>query len=138
MSFGDVLLTGLMLVSLFLTTWVWIDKRNPRKYDTFFEFAPYEMKAFDEAEAVRWTSADGTKLKMDAGGNKVETGVRFKRGVGGKANTFFEDGTGAEFKINGMTKSGESFMTAALKLKPEPTDDTVRFNAKLGGRSTVS
>jgi hypothetical protein len=124
-------ISGALLVGLFLTLWVWIDKRHPRKYDTFFEFVPYETKTFDEFEAVRWTSPDGSKFKMDSSGNKTEIGAKFKRGLGANSSTFFEDGSGAKFELNGANKSGESFMTCAIKLKPEADADVVRFNARL-------
>jgi hypothetical protein len=125
-------LAGALLVGLFVTFWVWIDKRNPRKYDTFFEFAPYETKTFDEFEAVRWVSPDGTRFKVDAAGNKVEVPVKFHRGVGGKSSTFFDEKTGTEFKMNGVNKTNESFMTAAILVKPEANGEPVRFNARLG------
>ena len=81
-------------VGSFITMWVWIDKRSPGRYDTFFEFAPYETKKISELEAVRWVSPDGNKLKVDETGKPVEVVVKFKRGVGAKSNTFFEEGTG--------------------------------------------
>lgn len=119
------------LVGLFLTTWVWIDARAPRKYDTFFEFAPYETSTFDEMDAVRWTSPDGSKLKVDSGGNPVEETVKFKRGVGGKKDTFF-DPAGEPFQLNSSGKTGQSYMTAAIKAKPAPdAAEPVRFNAQL-------
>lgn len=121
-----------VLVGSFITLWVWIDKRHPRKYDTFFEFAPYERQEFDEFEAIRWSSPDGVKLVEDAAGKPVETTVKFKRGVGAKANRFFEEGQGDEpFKTNGATKNSESYMTAAIRLKPTPEAEPVRFDAVL-------
>jgi hypothetical protein len=113
-------LLGALLVAVFITIWVWIDKRHPRKYDTFFEFAPYETKTFDEFEAIRWMSYDGATFKKDASGNKVETTVKCKRGVGAKANSFFDEATGDEFKLNTSTA-----MTVALKLIPDPKHDDV-------------
>jgi hypothetical protein len=125
-------LLGALLVALFITVWVWIDKRAPRKYDTFFEFAPYETKTFDEFEAIRWTSYDGTTFKKDASGNREEVVVKCKRGVGAKANSFFEEATGDEYKLNGSTRTtATAYITAALKLKPEPNSDVVRFSARL-------
>lgn len=124
-------LGGAALVGLFITMWVWIDSRNPRKYDTFFEFAPYETKTFDEMEAIRWVSPDGSKLKVDPSGNPVEVPVKFKRGVGEKKNTFLDE-AGEPFQLNSSGKSGQSYMTAAIKVKPEPTaPEGVRFNAQL-------
>ncbi len=124
-------LIGALLIGLFITIWVWIDRRAPRRYDTFFEFAPYETKTFDEFDAVRWLSTDGSSFKADASGNKVEAEVKFKRGVGGQANTFFEEGTTTPFHLNSVGKTGESYMTIAIKLKPDPNGDAVRFNARL-------
>lgn len=120
------------LVGLFLTCWTWIDKRNPGKYDTFFEFAPYQTTTFDEMEAVRWVSPDGSKLKVDASGNPSEVGVKFRRGVGAKANEFFEEKTGESFHLQGVDKASSlSYMTAAVKLRPAPDAEPVRFNAQL-------
>ncbi len=120
-----------VLVGGFITMWVWIDKRNPKKYDTFFEFSPYSTRPFNEFEAVRWLSLDGTKLKADTNGQPVEVAVKFKRGTGAKSNLFLEEATGTAFQLNGVGKSGESYMTAAIKLKPEPDTDAIRLNAKL-------
>lgn len=138
-------LAAAALVGLFLTMWVWIDSKNPRKYDTFFEFAPYETKTFDDMEAVRWVSPDGSKLRVDGNGAPVEVGMKFKRGVGGKSNTFFDE-AGEPFQLNSSGKTGQSYMTAAIKLhpdgdgkqadpkaapRPKSDGDMVRFNAQL-------
>jgi hypothetical protein len=120
-----------VLVGVFLTFWVWLDQRRPRKYDTFFEFAPYETKTFDEVEALRWQSFDGKKMRPGPDGNPAEFSVKFRRGVG-KDAPFAEEGTGTPFVMAGASKaSGEQFMTVAIKLKPEPDGEVVRFNAKL-------
>ena len=124
-------LAGAVLVASFITFWVLLDKRSPRKYDTFFEFAPYTTATFDEFEAVRWVSPDGTRFRVDPSGNKVEVGVKYRRGVGAQSKTFFQEGTNAEFVMNGVNKANESFMVGALKLKPDPNAEPVRFNARL-------
>lgn len=129
-----------VLVAGFLTVWVLIDKKYPRKYDTFFEFAPYTTAEFDEFSAVRWLSPDGTRLKADANGKPVEVEVKFRRGTGAKANLFLEEKTDAPFQLNGITPANESYMTAAIKLKPDPkADEVIRLNALLKDdpRSTV-
>ena len=113
------------LVASFITLWVLIDRRNPRKYDTFFEFAPYSTSTFDEFEAIRWTSAGG-KIRTDTAGKPIETSVMFKRGVGAKAKQFFEEKSGAEFVLNTTL-----YLTAAIKLKTDPAQEPVRFNARL-------
>ena len=124
-------LAAALLVGLFITMWVWIDSRNPRKYDTFFEFAPYETKTFDEMEAIRWVSPDGSKLKMDGSGNPSEVVVKFKRGVGEKKNIFLDD-AGQPFQLNSSGKTGVSYMTAAIRMKPAPdAAEPVRFDAQL-------
>lgn len=121
-----------VLVASFLTLWVAIDRRVPGKYDTLFAFAPYDTRTFDEFEAVRWVS-DGSKLKADPSGNLVEVKAAFKRGQGAKGKTFFEEGTGAEFK-----PSTTSYMTGAIVFKPDPDAEPVRFNAVLkDGKSSV-
>ncbi|MBA4187356.1 MAG: hypothetical protein C0467_04975 [Planctomycetaceae bacterium] len=123
-------LAAAALVGLFLTMWVWIDQKNPRKYDTFFEFAPYETKTFDDMEAIRWVSPDGSKLQVDPSGNPVEVVVKFKRGVGEKKNIFLDD-AGEPFQLNSSGKTGVSYMTAAIKMKPAPDLEAIRFDAQL-------
>jgi hypothetical protein len=119
------------LLGLFLTFWVWLDQRKPRKYDTFFEFAPYEMKKFDEFEALRWHSYDGKRMKPGPDGKPLEVASKFRRGVG-KDAAFLEEGTGTPFALTGSDKkSGEQFMTVAIKLKPEGEGEAVRFDAQL-------
>jgi hypothetical protein len=118
-----------LLVGLFLTFWVWVDKRSPGKYDTFFEFAPYTTTTFTEFEAVRWTrdpaaGAKGkTEFKKDAKGAPAETTARFKRAPGGATPKFVEEGTGREFKLNDADT-----MTAAIVLKG-PDGAPARFKA---------
>jgi hypothetical protein len=123
-------LAGAVLVASFLTLWVLIDRRSPKKYDTFFEFAPYSTVTFDEFEAARWVSPDGTKFRVDQAGSKVEVPVKYRRGVGAQAKSFFEEGGGA-FQMTGISKGGESFMVGAIRVKPAPDAEPVRFNAKL-------
>jgi hypothetical protein len=124
-------LAAAVLVGSFITMWVWIDKSHPRRYDTFFEFAPYERKEFSEFEAMRWVSPDGTKLKTDETGKPVEVVVKFKRGVGAKSDKFFQEETEAPFQMNSTTKTGESYMTDAISLKPEPHAEPIRLDAQL-------
>jgi hypothetical protein len=113
------------LVGSFISLWVLIDQRQPRKYDTFFEFAPYATQEFDEFDAVRWTVAGG-KLRTDESGKPSESSVNHKRGSGSKSKAFFEEGTGAEFKINST-----SYMTAAITLKPAPDAEPIRLDARM-------
>ncbi len=127
-------LSGAVLVGAFITIWVSIDRAAPRKYDTFFEFAPYERKEFSEFEAVRWVSPDGTKLKVDPAGNPVEVVVKFKRGTGTKSDVFLEEETGVPFQLNSSGKSGDSYMTAALRVKPTADAEPVRFDAQVESR----
>ena len=114
-----------LLVGLFVASWCWLDKRNPGKYDTFFEFASYTKQEFGEFTAVRW-SAVGGKLKKDAQGNPTETTVKFKRQAGSKFGAFVEEGTGHPFKLNDST-----MMTAAVVLKPDEGAEPIRLNADM-------
>jgi hypothetical protein len=111
--------------------WVWLDKVHPKRYDTFFEFAPYERKEYSEFEAIRWTSIDGIHLKTDESGKLIETVVKFKRGSGTKAEKFVEEGTDLPFQLNGGTKTGEAFMTGAILVKPDRDSEPIRMNAQL-------
>ena len=88
-------------------------------------------KEFNEFEAIRWVSPDGTKLKLDSSGNPVEVVVKFKKGTGAKASSFVEEKTDAHFQMSSSGTSGDSYMTAAIRAKPGPDDEPVRFNAQL-------
>lgn len=116
-----------LLVSSFLLFWVFLDRRSPGKYDTFFEFAPYSTTSFHEFDAVRWEAAQGAQgkveLKKDAAGKPAEAVTHFKRS-GGKASRFVDDKTGKEFVL-----SDGGMMTAAMVLKPEGAAEPVRFDA---------
>ncbi len=124
-------LAAAVLVGSFLTMWVWIDKRNPRRYDTFFEFAPYERKEISEFDAIRWISPDGKNLDLDASGKPNEVSARFKRGLGAKSDKFFEVGSDAPFQLNSTGKTGESYMTAAIAIKTDPDAEPIRLDALL-------
>ena len=121
-----------VLVAGFLTVWVWVDKNNPGKYDTFFEFAPYSTTTFGEFEAVRWLAdpvAAGKGrpgFKKDDKGNPVEKVTTFRRPGGSKTAAFAEDGTGQAFKLNTADA-----MTAALVVKPDDGGTTARYKAEL-------
>ncbi|QJW96588.1 hypothetical protein [Frigoriglobus tundricola] len=123
-------LAAAVLVAGFMTLWVRIDQRAPGRYDTFFNFTPSSTVEFQEFEAVRWTGA-GDKLKLDAGGNPVETTVKFKRAVGGKSGPFLEAGTGEPFKLNGSTTSGTQYMTGAIRVKAADDPEPVRYKVTL-------
>ena len=118
-----------LIVTLFITFWMWLDKNNPGKYDTFFEFAPYSTTTFSEFEAVRWSPAVAQKGKLeirrDEKGNPIEKLVKFKRPPGGKGE-FHEEGTNHPFLLNDA-----QMMTAALVLKPDDGDTPARFKAEL-------
>jgi hypothetical protein len=123
-------LAAAVLVAGFITMWVWVDQKAPGRYDTLFNFAPYSTKEFDEFEAVRWMAAGG-KLKLDAGGNYVETTATFKRSAGGKGTQFLEEGTGNKFLLQGSTAGGASYMTGAIRVKGPDDPEPVRYNALL-------
>jgi len=125
-------LAGSVLVGLFITMWVLIDRGAPRKYDTFFQFAPYTTREFTEFEAVRWVSPDGTKLKLDESGKRLETVAKFKKGAATQADKFVEDPGGQPFLLSSTSgKSGESYMTAAIRAKLDPDAEPVRFDVQL-------
>ncbi len=126
-------LAAAALVAAFLTLWVAIDKRAPRKYDTFFEFAPYQTQPFDEFDAVRWVSPDGSKFRTDAAGKPEEEVTKFRRGVGAKAGGFFDAKTDEPFQMNSSSKGTNlSYMTAAVRVSPGKDAEPVRLNAVLG------
>jgi hypothetical protein len=127
-----------LLVGIFLILWCWIDKRSPRKYDTFFEFAPYETKPVDEFEAVRWVADPAaaikgkTEFKKGEDGKPIEKVTKFKRPGGSKTGAFVEEGTGNHFELSGTPKGGgPPVLTAALLVRPEPGADPIRMNAEL-------
>ncbi|MBX9583358.1 MAG: hypothetical protein K2X87_23905 [Gemmataceae bacterium] len=115
-----------LLVAGFLTFWVWLDKRAPGKYDTFFEFAPYTTAAFGEFEAVRWRNDPAAKaFKKDEAGKTAERTTTFKRRAGGKTAAFAEEGTGQPFQLGTADE-----LTAALLVKAGD-GPPVRFDAEL-------
>ncbi len=118
------------VVGGYVTFWVWVDQGAPGKYDTFFNFTAYTTAEFDEFEAVRW-SGSGGKLKLDAGGNPVETAVPFKRSGPAKGASFLEGGKGAPFELRGSTNGGGQYMTGAIRVKGPDDAGPVRYNAKL-------
>jgi len=122
-------LIAAIFVAGFITLWVRIDQRAPGRYDTFFNFTPSSTVEFQEFEAVRWAGA-GDKLKLDAGGNPIETTARFKRAVGNKGQ-FVEVGTGEPFKLNGSTSSGTQYMTGAIRVKAADDPEPVRYKVTL-------
>lgn len=120
-------LAGAVLVASFVTLWVRIDQSAPGRYDTFFNFAPYSTKEFDEFEAIRWTGAGG-KLKFDANGNYVEKTTKFKRMGKGK---FYEEGTTNEFLTHGSSSADGQYLTGAIRVKGPDDAEPVRYNAQL-------
>jgi hypothetical protein len=131
-------LAGSVLVGLFIMMWVLIDRGAPRKYDTFFQFSPYTTREFTEFEAVRWVSPDGSRLKKDEAGNRVEIVVKFKRGTGSRADKFLEETSGEQFLLSSSNKSGESYMTVALRPKLDPDAEPVRFSAPVKDRGETA
>ena len=89
-----------LLVGTFLAAWVWLDRKSPGKYDTFFEFAPYTTTTFDEFQAVRWQADPASRgsVKKDAQGKPIEKTSTFKKTVGAKG-TFVEEGTNKHFAL---------------------------------------
>jgi hypothetical protein len=59
--------------------------------------------------------------------------VKFKKGTGSKANTFVEEGTSDAFQLNSSGRTGEAYMTAAIRARPDPDAEPVHFNAQLKG-----
>lgn len=120
-----------LVVSGFLTFWVWLDSKNPGRYSTFFEFSPYTMKEFDEFEAVRWRAVPGSLNKGKAeilkgpDGKVAETVVKVRRMAGNKTAPFVDD-TGKPFHL----QEGGT-MTAALIVKVTDAANPVRFNADM-------
>ncbi len=117
-----------VLVGGFMTLWVAIDRRNPGRYDTLFNFTAYTTAEVTEFEAVRWTGSGG-KLKLDDKGQPNEVIVKFKRG--GKDGKFFEEGTNNAFDLSGSTGGGVQYMTGALRVKTPADPEPVRYNATL-------
>src|SRR5438046_250606 len=113
-----------LLVGIFLTLWCWLDKRSPGKYDTFFDFAPYETRTYDEFEAVRWlgdpAAAIKGKVEFKKGdnGEPVEKVSRFKRAAGSKSGAFVEEGTGTPFELSGTPKGGGLPIQTAVIVVP--------------------
>jgi len=120
------------LIAIFLTFWVWLDRRSPGKYGTFFEFAPYSTATFDEFEAIRWRAEPGSmqrgkqpELAKGPDGKPAETIVKIRRREGNKAAPFVTPDN-KEFHL----QEGGS-MTGALVLSLPDSPGPVRFDADL-------
>lgn len=46
-------LAAAAVLTLFLSFWTLLDRKNPGRYDTFFDFTAYDIQDFDTFEAVR-------------------------------------------------------------------------------------
>ncbi|MCS7022354.1 MAG: hypothetical protein NZ703_07680 [Gemmataceae bacterium] len=120
-----------LLVGSYLTLWTALDRRSPGKYDTLFEFTAEERVPFNEFDAIRWVTSVSSKLKTDEKGQPVEVAVPFRRKQGSRTEQFIAEKTGEPFRLNGVDRAGESFMTVALLIRLEPQGEPVRFNALL-------
>ena len=123
-------LAAAVLMAVFLTFWVWLDRRAPGKYGTFFEFSPYTTTTFNEFEAMRWravpgSGAAGKKLELMKGpdGKPVETVLKIRRKDGNKQGPFVTP----ENKEFVLQEGGA--MTGALSVKLPDSEAPVRFNA---------
>ncbi|HEY8504846.1 MAG TPA: hypothetical protein VIL46_09710, partial [Gemmataceae bacterium] len=99
-------------MGLFLTGWVWLDQKNPGRYDTLFDFSQYDIKRFDRFEAVK---------KNRAG---VEKTVVYERRGGGRRGSDYLDPQGRPF-----VKNDADSMVVAIVV--EEDGRPVRFNATL-------
>src|SRR5206468_3492573 len=117
------------LVGGYLAMWVWIDKQNPRRYDTLFEFEAYTQKDVNEFDAVQWSAVAG-KLVKDEAGKPVEKAVKYKRvpGAGGRTGEFTREGSSQPEKFRLSTTTT---MTAALMATPDEGGPPVRFDAEM-------
>jgi hypothetical protein len=122
-----------VLVGGYVTFWVWIDHRAPKKYDTFFNFEGESKTEFNEFEAVRWSAAAG-KLTLDASGKPTESTVPFKRI--GKEAPFQDAKTGGRFELTGRAPDGAQYMTGALLVKGPGDAQPARYNARLNEDKT--
>jgi hypothetical protein len=122
-----------LLVGTFLALWVWIDKRSPGKYDTFFEFSGERATDFNEFEAVRWQAVrDGNKIafKKNERGEKVEITSKVTRG-GGKEAKFIDKLTDKPFVLNPSTpQENAQLLTVAVVVKGED-GNPVRYTAQI-------
>jgi hypothetical protein len=115
-----------LLVGSFTIFWVWLDRKNPGKYDTFFSFAGETTRDFNDFEAARWHYDAAAKgMKKDPQGNPLETIAKFKKTPGGKTPTFVEEGTNKKFATHDT-----EMMTAALIVKGDD-GNPIRFNAEM-------
>ncbi|HJZ55277.1 MAG TPA: hypothetical protein VKE74_09980 [Gemmataceae bacterium] len=121
-----------LLVGLFLILWVWIDKRKPGKYETFFNVEGEESTQFTEFEAVRWQAVreeNKISYRKNAKGETAEVVSRVKKEAG---NTkFIDELTGKPFETSGsMGPDNAELTTVAVVVKGED-GNPVRYNAKL-------
>ena len=123
-------LAGALIAAGFLTSWVWLERKNPGRYGTFFEFSPYETRAFDDFEAVRWHAEPGaargrTEFAKGPDGRPSETTVAVRRPPGNKAAPFVQ-ADGKPFQL-----AGNNELTGALVVRADAAGGPVRFNAEV-------
>lgn len=120
------------LIAVFLTFWVWLDRRAPGKYGTFFEFTPYTTAKFDEFEAILWkadpaSTARGKTPELLKGpdGKPAETAVKVRRRDGNR-NAPFVTPDNKEFQLQ-----GNNVMTGGLRVTLPGSAEPVRFDAEI-------
>jgi hypothetical protein len=120
-------LAAALLVGSFLIVWVWIDKRSPGKYETFFNVEGEESTQFTEFEAVRVQPVrEGKQVTYKPG----EVVSKVKRGVGAAAE-FIDERTGKPFVLSGsFPPDNTDLVTVAIVVKDE-AGNPVRYDATL-------
>ena len=118
-------LAAAALMGSFLIMWVWIDKKSPGKYETFFEVEGEERSQFTEFEAVRVQPVhNGKQITY----KPAEVVSKVKRGVGAAAE-FIDERTGKPFALSGtFPPDNAELVTVAVVVKDE-TGNPVRYEA---------
>jgi hypothetical protein len=108
-------------MALFLTLWTALDRANPGKYETLFDFSPQEVTEIDAFESV---------MKSKSGD---ETRVLYRRkvGSGGATKDFFNDGEIKDEKGKPWIKNTSERMTVAILVREKDKNEPTRFNANL-------
>jgi len=108
-------------LALFLTLWCFIDSRTGGKYDTIFEFTPYDVSDHDSFDAIM----------TDANGNESKSTYRKRSGTGG-ATTDFVDTNNQPWK-----KVTSDKMCVAVEIRDKDKPEAVRFNATLDPKGNL-
>jgi hypothetical protein len=120
-------LAAALLVGSFLIFWIWVDKRSPGKYETFFNVEGEESTQFTEFEALRLQPVHNGK-QVTYKPEEVVSKVKKAQGATGE---FIDERTGKPFMLSGsFPPDNLELVTVAMVVKDDAGNPT-RFSAAM-------